>query len=74
MTSRNGEVAKLVRQLARDGWDVRQSKKGCHFHVRDPETGHLVTVFASSPSDPRSLLINTLADIRRYLRRKEAAA
>lgn len=74
MTSRNGEVAKLVKRLAREGWKVTQSRKGCHFHVRDPQTGELVTVLASSPSDPRSLLINTLADIRRYRRRKGQAA
>lgn len=74
MTSRNGDVAKLVKVLRRDGWEVAQSKKACHFHVRDPQNGALVSVFPSSPGNGHGLGTRVLADIRRYRRRKEAAA
>ena len=71
MTSRNGSVTKLKKMLERDGWVVTQSRGSCHYHVRDPETGQLVSVFASSPS--HNALDRIYGDIKRYLRRKEQA-
>lgn len=58
----NKDMRKLVRELERQGFEVRVTTKGHFFVTRD---GDFVVVFAGTPSDWRGLR-NALAAARRH--------
>jgi len=58
------DIAKLLRQLRKDGWAVKLGSK--HWDVRPPGAPHIKVVIPVSPSDYRTLL-NVRADLRRAL-------
>jgi hypothetical protein len=62
------DVRQLVRKLKRQGYLLEETKRGSHWEVRT-KAGERVATFPSTPSD-RRWRDNTLADIRRWERRK----
>ena len=59
------DVDKIVRDLRRQGYDVKKGRRLSHYQVR--EGRRLVAVFGSTPSDVKSL-----RNLRGQLRRAES--
>lgn len=55
------DLRKIVKELKRQGFEVRPTKRG---HLAVYHDGELVTTFAGTPSDHRSTL-NALAPLKR---------
>jgi hypothetical protein len=65
--SQKHEALQLKRELEAKGYKIVKNGQG-HWEVQDPRNGRRMTSFGNTPGGGRWKL-NTIGDIRRYLRR-----
>ncbi|MBF6332465.1 type II toxin-antitoxin system HicA family toxin [Nocardia transvalensis] len=61
MITTNKDLRKIVRELARQGFDVAATKRG---HLQVTKNGQVIATMPGTPSDPRAWR-NALAPVKR---------